>query len=116
MNRKSARACIAALIVVNGFPTTNGWCQKIDSLDRGRAQEMLQEISSDIRKHYYDPKFHGVSWDAKIEETKQKIAAADSMNRALSAVAGALDTLNDSHTFSCPRVMPTVTTMAGRHA
>src|SRR5580698_7972494 len=100
MNRKVIFA--TELILILGFLTTAGWCQKITSLDRDRAQVMLKEISSDIKKHYYDPTFHGVNWDAKIEDAKQRINAADTMNRALSEVAAALDSLNDSHTFFVP--------------
>lgn len=102
MNRELARAPAKALIVILGLLTTNGWCQKITSIDRERAQSMLQEISSDVKKHYYDPTFHRVNWDAKVEEMKQRINAADSMNQALSEVAAALDSLNDSHTFFLP--------------
>ena len=73
MNRDLARACTKSLIVVLGLLTTNGWCQKITSMDRDRALSMLQEISSDVKKHYYDPKFHGVNWDAKVDEMKERI-------------------------------------------
>jgi Tricorn protease C1 domain len=89
MNRDFARASTKALIVIIGLLATNGWCQKITSLERDRALTMLQETSSDIRKHYYDPKLHGVNWDAKIEEMKGKIKATDSNNRALSEIAAA---------------------------
>jgi carboxyl-terminal processing protease len=102
MNRKLARLCSAALMIAVALLTANGWGQKIDSIDRDRAQVMLREISSDVKKHYYDPTFHGVNWDAKVEEMKQRIATVDSMNRALSQVAAALDSLNDSHTFFLP--------------
>ena len=63
---------------------------------------MLREISADVKKHYYDPQLHGVNWDAKVEEMKQRIKATDSLDVALSAVADALDALNDSHTFFLP--------------
>jgi carboxyl-terminal processing protease len=102
MNRKLACLCSAALMIAVALLTANSWGQKIDSIDRDRAQVMLHEISSDIKKHYYDPTFHGVNWDAKVEEMKQKIETVDSMNRALSQVAAALDSLNDSHTFFLP--------------
>jgi C-terminal processing protease CtpA/Prc len=102
MNRRLARPRTKALIVTVGLLATNAWSQKITSFDRDRAQAMLQQISSDIKKHYYDPKFHGLDWDAKVEEMKQKIKAADSSNQALSEVAAALDSLNDSHTFFLP--------------
>lgn len=101
MNIDLARACTKSLIVVLGL-LTNGWCQKITRMDRDRALSMLQEISSDVKKHYYDPKFHGVNWDAKVEEMKGKIKASDSNNRALSEIAAALDSLDDSHTFFLP--------------
>src|SRR5947209_2332555 len=32
--------------------------QQISNLDRGRAQDMLRTIATEVRKHYYDPKFH----------------------------------------------------------
>jgi C-terminal processing protease CtpA/Prc len=75
---------------------------QLSDLDRGRAQEMLRTVAAEVRKHYYDPKFHGLDWDAKVEEAKQKIATASSMNMAMSHIAAALDTLNDSHTFFIP--------------
>jgi len=63
---------------------------------------MLHEIDSDIRKHYYDPMFHGLDWDGKVRETEQKIDQADPGNKALSEIAALLDSLNDSHTFFVP--------------
>jgi C-terminal processing protease CtpA/Prc len=102
MNRDLSRVCARVLIAITGLLSTNSWCQQISSFDRDRAQSMLQQISSDIKKHYYDPKFHGLDWGAKVEEMKQKIKAADSSNLALSEVAATLDSLNDSHTFFLP--------------
>lgn len=81
--------------------------QQLSSLDRGRAQDMLRTVASEVRKHYYDPKFHGVDWDAKVVEAKQKIDKTTSMNMALSHIAAALDTLGDSHTFFVPPGTPT---------
>ena len=93
------------LSVVVGMLATLVWSQtppQISSLDRGRAQDMLRTVASEVRKHYYDPKFHGVDWDAKVAEAKQKIEKTTSMNMALSHIAAALDTLNDTHTFFLP--------------
>lgn len=78
------------------------WGQKITSLERDRAQTMVNVIAADVKKHYYDPKFHGVDWDGKVRETKQRIDQVDSSNRALSEIAGLLDSLADSHTFFLP--------------
>lgn len=76
--------------------------QPMSKLDRDRMLGMLQVIGNDVRKHYYDPKFHGLDWDAKVEEAKQSIQKETSLNMALSHIAGALDALNDSHTFFLP--------------
>ncbi len=102
VNRELSRICTIISILIIGVCATNSWGQKITALDRDRAQTMLQEISSDIRKHYYDPKFHGIDWEARTQAAKEKIKTIDSMNLALSQVAAALDSLDDSHTFFLP--------------
>ena len=102
MNGRKARVCALGFIVIGGFLLTSGWCQTITSFERKRAQAMLHEIDSDVRKHYYDPKFHGLDWDGKVRETEQKIDQADSGNKALSDIAALLDSLNDSHTLLVP--------------
>jgi C-terminal processing protease CtpA/Prc len=103
MHGKIARPFATTLIAVIGLSVAvaSGWGQTVN-FDRGRADDMLRAISSDVKKHYYDPSFHGVNWEAKVDEMRQKIKAADSMNRALSEVAATLDSLNDSHTFFVP--------------
>jgi C-terminal processing protease CtpA/Prc len=75
---------------------------QMTSFERGRALDMLQTIASDVKKHYYDPKFKGVDFDAKVAQAKQQIQASTSFNMAMSHIAAALDTLNDSHTFLLP--------------
>ncbi len=83
--------------------TASGWAQQaISSLERARALEILQVVSNDVKKHYYDPKFHGVNFDEKIAAAKQQIEKVTSFNMAMSHIAAALDTLNDSHTFFLP--------------
>jgi hypothetical protein len=69
-NRRLARFFAKGLIVIIYVLETNGWCQKITSMDRDRALSMLQAISSDIKKHYYDPGLHGVNWSSKVEEAE----------------------------------------------
>lgn len=76
--------------------------QQISNRDRGRAQEMLRVVADVVRRFYYDPKFHGVDWDAKVAEINQKIEKANSFNMALSEIGALLDSLNDSHTFFLP--------------
>ena len=57
-----------------------------------------------MKKHYYDPKFHGIDWDARYHEFDEKIKTAGSLGHAFGMVAAFLDGLNDSHTFfNAPR-------------
>jgi carboxyl-terminal processing protease len=67
---------------------------------------MLHQIAADVKKHYYDPKFHGLDWNAIVEKAKERIDRADTLNKAFSEVAAALDALNDSHTFFLPPSRP----------
>ncbi len=78
------------------------WAQQMSNFERDRAQNMLHVIAGDVLKHYYEPKLHGLDWDAKLSEAKQKIDKAQSFNMAMSHIAALLDTLDDSHTFFLP--------------
>jgi len=78
------------------------------SFERERAELMLDNVASDVKKHYYDPKFHGIDWDARVREAKEKIDKSTSQNAALSHIAGALSALDDSHTFFLPPSRPYV--------
>jgi carboxyl-terminal processing protease len=78
------------------------WSQQMSKFDHDRAEEMLQMVARDVRKNYYDTKFHGLDWDATVAEANQKIARETSMNMSLSHIAAALDKLDDSHTFLIP--------------
>jgi carboxyl-terminal processing protease len=81
----------------------NMWAQQaISSLDRGTANDMMEVVANDIRKNYYDPKFHGVDWDTRVAATKLQINKSTSMDMAFSYIAALVDTLNDSHTMFYP--------------
>lgn len=67
---------------------------------------MLRDASTDVKEHYYDLHFHGVDWDARVAKAQDEIAKASSLNMAMSHVAAALDSLNDSHTFFLPPMRP----------
>ena len=102
----STRGCLrfATYSAIIFLFAVSAWAQQpqMSGFDRDRAQGILQVVTNDVKKHYYDPKFHGVDFDAKISDAKQKIAKETSFNMAMSHIAAALDTLNDSHTFFLP--------------
>jgi len=79
---------------------------KYKTLTNDQVREMLNRIEEDIKERYYDPTFHGLDLDARFESARKKIAAAQSQNEALLDVAGAVASLNDSHTRFLPPPAP----------
>jgi len=67
--------------------------QQISSFDRDRALLMWDNVAKDVEKHYYDPKFHGLDWNATAIETKQKIKSSPSFDVAPAHIAQALVSL-----------------------
>lgn len=59
-------------------------------LERVERQAMLSTIYEDIRKEYYDPKFHGLDWSAKFAEAKQNVAKANTKTEANLQIAAML--------------------------
>ena len=72
--------------------------QRFSKADRDMVARMLQDAAADVQKSYYDPKLHGLDWDARVHQAKENIEKADSTDSAVSEIAALLDSLNDSHT------------------
>ena len=80
--------------------------QKMDSMNQERARAILRDAYDDVKKHYYDPKFHGLDIDARYHQFDEKIRNAGSLSQSFGVIAGFLDGLNDSHTFFTPPSRP----------
>jgi C-terminal processing protease CtpA/Prc len=106
MRGKSASAHLLVVTALAGLLAPAARSQEMSSFDRARVLGMLDDVASDVRRHYYDPEFHGVDWDAKVAEAKNKIENETSLSMALAHIAATLDTLNDSHTFFLPPPRP----------
>ena len=74
--------------------------------DRERALDLLDNVSKYIHDTYFDPKMNGLDLHGVVEKARQKIVAANSLNEALTDIAIAVDTLNDSHTNFSPPPRP----------
>jgi C-terminal processing protease CtpA/Prc len=79
---------------------------KMDSINLDRSRGILRDAYENVKKHYYDPKYHGLNIDARYHEYDAKIQNASSLSDAFAVVAGYLDALNDSHTFFEPPSRP----------
>ena len=97
---------LVILVTMAGLLVPRARSQEIFSFNRDRALSMWNQVASDIEKHYYDPQFHGLDWNATVADTKQKIKSSPSFDVALAHVAQALVSLNDSHTRFLPPPHP----------
>jgi carboxyl-terminal processing protease len=78
-------------------------CQEeMTRLEREQRQAMLSTAYDDIRKQYYDPKFHGLDWKARYQDAKENVAKAKTKTEANLQIAAMLEGLNDSHTHFIP--------------
>src|SRR5215467_7587954 len=102
------RAFLLLMVMPFLFPSAQGQQEqpKIAKFERDEVQQMLSNVSDDVKKHYYDSRLHGIDWGANVKNFQQRIDNAASLNRGLSEVAAALDVLNDSHTFFLPPPRP----------
>jgi C-terminal processing protease CtpA/Prc len=96
----------AAVVVAALSGATLQSQQKMDSINQGRARAMLHDAYDNVKKHYYDPKFHGLDIDARYHQFDEKIRNAGSLSQSFGVIAGFLDGLNDSHTFFTPPSRP----------
>lgn len=106
MSRPAAWIRYPVIFFVLALVVPYAWAQHLSSYDRELAESMWQSISKDVEKHYYDPSFHGMDWDATAAKTEQAIKESPSLNIAMAQIAQALVTLNDSHTFFLPPARP----------
>lgn len=80
----------------------------ISKADRERALNLLDNVSKYIHDTYFDPKMNGLDWNGVVERAREKIVGANSLNEALTDIAIAVNTLNDSHTTFRPPPRPSL--------
>lgn len=76
--------------------------QSFDAIDRGRAQDMLNNVKNEIKNNYYDPAFHGMDLNVRFKVAEEKLSKATSMGQAFGIIAQAVIELSDSHTKFYP--------------
>ncbi len=104
MNEHKTWFCVLFLTACAGLCARGAQNKPMSNFDR--ALEMLDNVTRDVQKHYYDPSFHGVDWKGKVQEARDKIKHETSLNMSMAHIAAALDSLNDSHTFFLPPSRP----------
>ena len=103
---KTAIVVFVSLLALYGVSLRSQQPPKMDSLSLDRSRGILRDAYENVKKHYYDPRFHGLDIDARYHEFDAKIQSASSLSQAFGLVADFLDGLNDSHTFFRPPSRP----------
>lgn len=109
MNLHRGPFCLGAIALCLGSMLANrieAQEPKIDRINSERVQEMLRVGYDEVRKNYYDNKYHGLDWDGKYSEFDGKMKQITTLAQGFSVVAGLMMTLNDSHTFFIPPSRP----------
>lgn len=92
---------VAGLLLLATMPTSARG-QGLNPIDRESALDALKTLRDLVKKHYYDPKFHGVDLDAQYAAAVAKVRQATTLGQANAYVAGFLSSLHDSHTYYVP--------------
>jgi C-terminal processing protease CtpA/Prc len=94
---------IAALAVIfSAFLPSVQAQEKVQDKDRDRALTMLRRIKDQLKKNYYDPKYHGMDIEARFKTAEDKIKADTSVGQIFGTIAQVLIELEDSHTVFLP--------------
>jgi carboxyl-terminal processing protease len=104
MPRRARTACIAIFLAgLIGAPLASRLApQTLSKLDREDDRAMLRDALDVVKKHYYDPTFHGLDLDKVFAKYDERMQAAQSNHQAFTIIAGFLENLSDSHTHFIP--------------
>src|ERR1017187_3854377 len=70
--------------------------------NQGLVSDILRKAHDEVKKHYYDPKLHGLDLDARYTQYSERIGKAHDLGDGYRVVAAYLAGLKDSHTFFAP--------------
>lgn len=89
------------------IPTCRAQQQSVLSKDKqGTISDILRDAHDEVKKNYYDPKLHGLDWDARYKQFSDKIANAHDLGEGYRIVWAFLSDLKDSHTYFMPPSRP----------
>jgi len=64
---------LMSLALISAPPLTG---QKMSKIDRDLAKSMLENVSSDVRDHYFDQRLGGLDWTKLVADAEENIAWA----------------------------------------
>ncbi len=104
--KRPAVAILAAILCAALTLPTIPAQETYDKGLRERVRQMVRDVAEAMRKHYYDPSYHGIDMEARFKAAEETVQNATNLGQGYGAIAQALDALNDSHTFFSPPSRP----------
>jgi len=98
MSKRNQLSLLLVLFLSLGHPTDAG----TTNVERGRMEDILNVVSKDVQKNFYDPTLKGLDWIALTEQARQRIRSADHVGAMIGAISALLYQLRDSHTVFIP--------------
>jgi Tricorn protease C1 domain len=109
MTVQNKRLLIAFFLAMIAFGLVTRPPHAQETIDKTKlewAHAILRDAHDAVKKHYYDPAYHGLNLDAQYRFYDKKIDSATSFNECLRFVAAFLEGLRDSHTDLIPPDRP----------
>lgn len=93
------RALLIAVCLLLGWSRVEA---QLGPLDRARARDMLRMVRDDLRRHYYDPNYHGIDLEGRFRTADSLLDQAQTIDQLIGAIARMVLELQDSHTVFIP--------------
>ncbi len=101
LSRPSAARTILFLLVVLVLLSPPLAPQDL-GFERDRMKMILETVSREVEKNFYDSSLRGLNWKQLTDETRQRIEKANSVSEMITAIFSLVDKLKDSHTVFLP--------------
>jgi carboxyl-terminal processing protease len=97
----SARLLFLLFILVVGSEVNLAWADDF-ATQREQMRTILNVVSKEVAKNFYDSSLKGLDWNALTEQAKRKIDNAKSVSDMMQAIFVLVEKLGDSHTKFLP--------------
>lgn len=104
--RTRAIACLLLFALLAAPALKSQQPAPLSPFARKQIADMLHDAYSEVKAHYYDPRFRGVDLDARYQQFTAKIDSLHDAGGGIALTASFLDGLKDSHTYLIPPGKP----------
>jgi C-terminal processing protease CtpA/Prc len=75
---------------------------QMSNFGKPEALQILKTAKNEIKKHYYDVKYHGIDLDQQFNKAEEKVKQAQNTGQLMGIIAQTLLDFDDSHLYFSP--------------